>query len=218
MTFDKKLVQDAFSKLETTYNLSSLQIGQFKKYLELLQEWNDKFNITAHNDPLDIITFHFFDSLALSRHYDLSKIESCADVGTGGGFPGLPLKIMYPHLQMVLIEVNGKKREFLAEVVKQLGLEHVEISGLDWRTFLRHAEFTIDLFIARASLQPDELLRIFKPSSPYQSSQLIYWASENWEPTDEQCTLIVNDVSYDVGSRQRRLICFKNARHAVASL
>ena len=60
MAFDKKLVQNAFSKLETTYNLSSIQIGQFKKYLELLQEWNDKFNITAHNDPLDIITFHFF--------------------------------------------------------------------------------------------------------------------------------------------------------------
>ena len=120
--------------------------------------------------------YHFIDSLIVANYIDLTTIKSIADVGTGGGFPGIPLKILYPHLSMTLIEVTEKKIRFLENVVAQLGLSSVEIVNLDWRTFLRKTSSPIDLFVSRASLHSDELLKMFKPSCVYKQATLVYWA------------------------------------------
>jgi 16S rRNA (guanine527-N7)-methyltransferase len=149
--------------------------------------------------------------LALKHAIDLSMIASVADVGSGGGFPGIPLAIKYPHVLVLLIEVNQKKVRFLQEVIRVLGLANVSISDYDWRTFLRQTTYDIQLFCARASLQPEELIHLFKPSCQYQHAQLVYWASAQWKPDKRLNPYIVGDISYTVDKKQRRLIVMRSA-------
>ena len=194
------------------YCLTDELATKFERYLELLIEWNEKFNLTAITDPAAIITHHFDDSLALVKHIDFNAIHCTADVGTGAGFPGIPLKILFPHLTMILIEVNNKKRTFLEHIIKELALEHVIIYPLEWRTFLRVTNYPIDYFFARASLQPEELIRIFKPTSPYKEATLIYWASYQWVPQKVELPYIQKEAEYTIDTRQRKFIFFKQKK------
>jgi 16S rRNA (guanine(527)-N(7))-methyltransferase RsmG len=192
------------------YSLTIAQTDQFIRYLQLLVEWNEKFNLTAITNITDIIEHHFDDSLALSQHIDFSRIHSTADIGTGAGFPGIPLKILFPHLSTTLIEVNNKKRTFLAHVIQELSLENMTIYEYDWRTFLRSADYSIDYFFARASLQPEELVRIFKASSAYKEAILVYWASKQWEPKKIEVPFIFKEIAYTLDTVQRKFVFFKN--------
>jgi 16S rRNA (guanine527-N7)-methyltransferase len=106
---------------EFKLSLSDLQVEQIQQYTKILWTWNDKVNLTAIRDPLEILYRHFCESMFGAA---LLPVENCrlADVGSGGGFPGLPLKIMRPDLQLFLVESNVKKATFLAEVIRELGL------------------------------------------------------------------------------------------------
>ena len=101
--------------------LNERQVQQIQQYIKILLHWNDKVNLTAIRDPLEILYRHFCESMFGSS---LLPVENCrlADVGTGGGFPGLPLKILRPDLDVYLVESNVKKATFLAEVIRELGL------------------------------------------------------------------------------------------------
>lgn len=189
-------------------NLSDAQLAQFKTYYQMLIGTNDIHNLTAITNLGEIIKYHFEDSLALAFAHDMNTLQSIADVGTGGGFPAIPLKIKYPYISLLCIEVNHKKVRFLLDVFEALGLEQCEIFDLDWRTFIRKTTYKIDLFCARASLQPEELIRIFKPSSPYKDAQLVYWASVFWKPEPAIQKYIIADVPYRIGQKDRRLITF----------
>ena len=194
------------------YSLSENQLNLFKKYAEFLQKWNEVKNLTSITNLEDIIYYHFEDSLAISNFIDFNKINTICDIGTGAGFPGIPLKIKFEHLHVILIEVNQKKINFLNELIKELQLENIEVCPLDWRTFLRQTDYQIDLFFARASLQTDELLRLFKANSPYQNSQLIYWGSNQWQPTEQDLIYFKEEKAYKVGSKDRKYIFFNNKR------
>lgn len=197
--------------LAKEYNLTQSQTDMLSRYLELLIEWNNKFNLTAITDPKAIIQYHFNDSLALSQHIDFTTIQSTADIGTGAGFPGIPLKILYPHLHTTLIEVNNKKRTFLEHIIKEFSLDNMSIYPHDWRTFLRSTNYAIDYFFARASLQPEELVRIFKPTSPYKNSTLVYWASQQWVPEKIEAPFIQKEVFYTTDDKQRKFVFFKQS-------
>ncbi|MGC2310101.1 MAG: 16S rRNA (guanine(527)-N(7))-methyltransferase RsmG [Candidatus Babeliaceae bacterium] len=189
-----------------TQQLNDEQVEKFQTYYGLLQDWNELFNLTAITELEKVLDLHFADSLVLERFIELKTIQMLADVGTGPGFPALPLKIKYPHLKIVLIEVSLKKRQFLEAVIQALQLSDVEICELDWRTFLRKTDYPIDLFCARASLQPEELVRIFQPGSPYKQAQLIYWASEQWQSTAKETSFVQKIEEYLINKRRRKLI------------
>lgn len=195
--------------LKREASLSDQQLSQFQKYYALLIEWNRVHNLTAITELNDVIQYHFLDSLLLGKYVDFSVISTIADVGTGAGFPGIPLKIKYPHVSVVLIEVIEKKRQFLHTVVEVLGLENVEIVSFDWRTFLRKTSYKIDLFCARASLQPEELVYMFKPSSPYRDAMLVYWAANEWQPLPKEASFILKEELYKIGARWRKYVFFK---------
>lgn len=195
--------------LTKEYGLTKVQTDMFNHYAELLIEWNNKFNLTAITDPDEIIQYHFNDSLMLSKHVDFTTIQSTADIGTGAGFPGIPLKILFPHLKTVLIEVNNKKRTFLEHIITEFKLDDVTIYPHDWRTFLRTTKFNIDYFFARASLQPEELVRIFKPTSIYKNSTLVYWASQQWVPEKAELPFIEKEIPYTIDNKQRKFVFFK---------
>jgi 16S rRNA (guanine(527)-N(7))-methyltransferase RsmG len=190
-------------------SLTDDMIEQCKRYYELLVEWQPIVNLTALAGLEQVIPYHFQDSLALAQFLSMDKIRSIADVGTGGGFPAIPLKIAFPHVSVVLIEVNEKKIDFLRTVIQELALENTIVSPLDWRTFLRTTMHDVDLFVARASLHPDELVRMFKSGCRYNNAQLIYWASQEWKPGVFEQPYVEKEYAYTVGARQRRYIFFK---------
>jgi len=111
---------------EFLLTLNGKQVEQIQQYTKILGVWNDKVNLTAIRDPLEILYRHFCESMFGAT---LLPVENCrlADVGSGGGFPGIPLKILRPDLQMFLVESNVKKATFMAEVVRELGLTDTRV-------------------------------------------------------------------------------------------
>lgn len=191
------------------FSLNETQQEQFLSYLHFLLQENKKFNITAITDFSSIINDHFVDSLALAESFDCAAIQSLIDVGTGGGLPGIPLKILYPHLDVLLLEVNQKKANFLEQVAVLLKLERVEVCDQDWRSFLRGYDKPVDLVVSRASLSVAELLRMFKKSSSLNTATLVYWASKYWNATKSEAEFLQKEQEYHVDHKLRRLIFFK---------
>jgi 16S rRNA (guanine527-N7)-methyltransferase len=102
------------------------QVLQIQQYISILLHWNEKINLTAIRDPLEILYRHFCESMYASVAVPV-KEGRLADVGSGGGFPGLPLKIICPDLRLFLVESSIKKVTFLAEVTRELGLKDVQV-------------------------------------------------------------------------------------------
>lgn len=203
--------QQNWSRILQKYEISQYQEGQFLKYLQLLLEENQKYNLTAITNVDDILLDHFQDSLSILKIYEMKKVKSLIDVGSGAGFPGIPLAIMLPDVSICLIEVNLKKVYFLNLVIDALGLQNVTVISQDWRTFLRSEGKPVDLVVARASLPVDELLRMLKSSSFLKTAMLVYWASKKWIPTEQEKEYLDKCVEYDVGQKQRNLCFFKNS-------
>ena len=103
--------------------LSAAQLDALARYEQELIEWNTRFNLTAIRNPQEIRTKHFLDSLTCLLALRETPLERLIDVGTGAGFPGIPLKIIYPKMQLTLVESVGKKAEFCRHVVTHIGIE-----------------------------------------------------------------------------------------------
>ena len=104
--------------------LSDFQLKQFYEYMNILIEWNKVMNLTGITDPKEIIIKHFIDSLTILDN--INENSSIIDVGTGAGFPGIPIKIAFPETKIVLLDSLNKRINFLNEVIKKLQLENIE--------------------------------------------------------------------------------------------
>ena len=118
-----EIMQEKLKKLEIHFSME--QTEQFFEYMKLLIEWNEKINLTAITEPEEIITKHFIDSLTILKY--IKNDYKVVDVGTGAGFPGIPLCIMNPTIKMTLVDSLNKRLIFLQEVVNTLKLKNIEI-------------------------------------------------------------------------------------------
>jgi len=143
-------------------NLNEDQINQFKKYLVLLKEEAEKVNLTAIKDDPGIIEKHFYDSLLLAKNLLLSN-QVLLDLGSGAGFPGIPLKIAFPSLKITLLEPTIKKARFLAKVINELNLHDIVVMAERAETFADREREQYDIVVARAVSQLNILLELALP-------------------------------------------------------
>ena len=102
------------------------QLQKLNKFYELLVEWNKKINLTRITEKEDVYLKHFYDSLTITKVINLNEVETLCDIGTGAGFPGVVLKIMYPNLKITLVDALQKRVNYLNEIIKELDLKDIE--------------------------------------------------------------------------------------------
>ncbi|WP_054958295.1 16S rRNA (guanine(527)-N(7))-methyltransferase RsmG [Paenibacillus dakarensis] len=112
---------------ERGITINDKQLDQFENYFKILVEWNEKMNLTGITERDQVYMKHFYDSISLAFYVDLKKVGSLADIGSGAGFPGIPLKICFPHIKLTIVDSLNKRINFLKHVAESIGLENVEL-------------------------------------------------------------------------------------------
>ena len=150
---DENILIDGAQKMGI--NLNKEQIKKISRYLELLIQWNQKINLTSLKTPQEIIIKHFLDSIScikvINKYTDTEEI-SVIDVGTGAGFPGMPIKIICPSIKLSLLEARKKKTMFLEKVIEEMNFKQVKILNGRAETFGKGADYRekYDIAISRA--------------------------------------------------------------------
>ncbi len=139
-----------FELKELGIELTEQQKKQLKKYYEMLVEYNQHMNLTGITEESDVYLKHFYDSLTLEKAIHLEKMHTLCDIGTGAGFPGLVLKIVFPNLKVTLVDSLNKRILFLQDVIQELGLKEVEAIHVRAEEFAKNHREQYDVVTSRA--------------------------------------------------------------------
>lgn len=143
--------EEFYKKLkEIKIELNSLQKEQFENYYQFLIEYNNHTNITAITNKEDVYLKHFYDSALLTTTIDFNKITNLLDIGCGAGFPGIVIKILYPNINLTLLDSNNKKTKFCEYIIKELSLKDVVIINKRAEDYIKNKREYFDLVTARA--------------------------------------------------------------------
>ncbi len=145
---NKEQFQEELQKLGI--DLTGRELISFNSYCEFLKEYNKHTNLTSIKDDEGIFLKHFYDSLTIVNAIDLNKYENLIDIGTGAGFPGMVLKIIYPHLKVTLLDSNNKKIKFLKELANKLNIKGVEFFQGRAEDFVKNNREKYDIVTGRA--------------------------------------------------------------------
>ncbi|WP_313468422.1 16S rRNA (guanine(527)-N(7))-methyltransferase RsmG [Carnobacterium sp.] len=146
--------------------ITEKQMQQFDDYLRLLQEWNEKINLTAITEKEEVYLKHFYDSITAGLYVDFNKgVQSLCDVGAGAGFPSIPLKIIFPQLEVTIVDSLNKRIQFLTTLAETLALEGVHFYHDRAETFGQNKQFreSFDFVTARAVARMSVLAELCLP-------------------------------------------------------
>ena len=157
---NKEIFLKELKKMNIT--LTTEQLNQFEKYYEILVIENEKYNLTAIIRKEDVYLKHFYDSLTLTKIIDLNN-QSLCDIGTGAGFPGIVLKIVYPTLKVTLLDATEKKCKFLQKVINSLNLKNIKVINERAEIFSKVNREKYDIVTSRAVAPLKHLLEYSVP-------------------------------------------------------
>ncbi|MBC2036752.1 16S rRNA (guanine(527)-N(7))-methyltransferase RsmG [Listeria booriae] len=145
--------------------LSDGQMAQFDAYFKMLVEWNEKMNLTAITDRDEVYLKHFYDSISAAFYVDFKEVGMVCDVGAGAGFPSIPIKICFPHLDVTIVDSLQKRITFLDALAAELGLDRVHFHHARAEEFGQNKAFrgTFDLVTARAVARMSVLTELCLP-------------------------------------------------------
>ena len=158
---DKKEFIQEINKLGI--QLTDEQLHQLDKYYQLLIEWNKVMNLTGITEEKEVYLKHFYDSLTIAKVIDLAKEKSLCDVGSGAGFPGMVLKIVFPNLKVTLVDSLNKRIKFLTEVANELNLKDIALVHARAEDFAKNNREKFDVVTARAVAPINVLLEYCLP-------------------------------------------------------
>lgn len=144
-------------------NINDKQLKQLEDYYNLLIEWNNKINLTAITEKDQVYLKHFYDSLTITKIINLNEIDSLCDIGTGAGFPGMVIKILFPNINVILVDSLNKRIEFLKIVKERLKLNKLEIYHDRAEEFAHNNIEKFDVVTARAVANLSTLLEYSIP-------------------------------------------------------
>jgi len=139
---------------ELGINLTEDQLKKLNKFYNLLIEWNQKINLTRITNKEDVYLKHFYDSLTIVKEVDLTKVNTLCDVGTGAGFPGIVLKIVFPNLNITLVDALQKRVNYLNKVIEELELKNIKAIHIR----AEDLKETYDIVTARAVANIEKLI------------------------------------------------------------
>lgn len=157
---NKEIFIKEVSKLNI--NLTDIMLNQLEEYYHILVEENKKYNLTAITNKEDVYLKHFYDSLTLSKIIELYN-QSLCDIGTGAGFPGLVLKIVFPNLKVTLVDATQKKCNFLNMVINKLNLKDIEVVNARAEIYSKEVREKYDIVTSRAVAPLKHLLEYSIP-------------------------------------------------------
>ncbi len=149
--------------LELGISFDDSKLEKLEKYFELLTFWNEKINLTSITLKEDVYLKHFYDSLTICKVIDLNKYESFCDIGTGAGFPGIVIKIFFPHLKVTLIDSLNKRINFLNIVIDELKLNDISCVHIRAEEYASFNREIFDVVVARAVAPLNILLEYSLP-------------------------------------------------------
>lgn len=194
-------VQSMFCQLLKDKGLecSEDKLVKFDKYYQILILWNEKMNLTGITDREQVYLKHFYDSVSLAFFIPVSSVVNLADIGSGAGFPSIPLKIMFPHLKVTIIDSLNKRIQFLNHLILQLGLEGVDClhaRAEDAARSFKHRD-KYDMVTARAVAKLNVLNELCLPFVVKGGS---FVAMKGTDPTDE-----IKEASYSIRQLKSRI-------------
>ncbi|QGR00396.1 16S rRNA (guanine(527)-N(7))-methyltransferase RsmG [Paenibacillus psychroresistens] len=173
-------------------SLSVYQLKQFSDYYEQLVIWNEKMNLTGITEREQVYIKHFYDSVSLSFYVSLPDIQTLADIGSGAGFPSIPLKIIFPHLKITIVDSLNKRIQFLNHIVSFLHLDNVSCVHGRAEDLARNVNYRdhFDLVTARAVAKLNVLSEL---CLPFVNKSGLFVAMKGSDPTDE-----LNEAKYSL--------------------
>lgn len=194
-------IQETFSKLLLSkgIQINDQQLQQFEVYFHELVSWNEKMNLTGITEYDQVFMKHFYDSISLSFFVPVSSVETLVDIGSGAGFPSIPLKIMFPHLKITIVDSLNKRIRFLEHLCKALLLDDVNCIHGRAEEIARMPQYRdhFDVAAARAVARMNVLNEL---CLPFVKKDGFFIAMKGSDPEEE-----VNEAKFSLKELQGRL-------------
>lgn len=174
------------------------KLSKLNKYYEMLVEYNKVMNLTGITDKNQVYLKHFYDSLTIAKVINLNDYNTLCDIGTGAGFPGLVIKILYPHLKLTLVDSLNKRINFLNDVIKELGLIDIETVHARIEDYAHKNKDKFDIVTARAVAPLNILLEYAIPITKVNSYFIAMKGKAEEESTYNNALKVLKSVVEDI--------------------